>query len=117
MTSPENVAAVRDDTEKARLQCKPNTDPSFPAVWHEKKLGTAWKTVTSSGSLTPTYVTEGYELDKTNEEFNLDVPVTSMDFAGDYRVEVVYPTAGNRYSQLTILGKLWFTDQRQYQMT
>ena len=106
ITSPENLAIVKDDSAKAKMQSKANTE-SLYMTWQQRKHALQqFDPLTAGGNLIPDFQQEGYVLDKTNGEFNLEVPVTNMDYAGDFWVQVSYPLpATNRYAQLTILGK------------
>ena len=109
ITSPENLAVVKNDTAKAKMQSKANTEALY-MTWQQKKLTSQqFVLLTAGGNLIPDYEPEGYVLDKTNDEFNLEAPVTSMDYAGDFWVQASSPLpATNRYAQLTILGKYLF---------
>ena len=109
ITSPENLVIVKDDTAKAKMQSKANTDALY-MTWQQKKLTSQqFVLLTAGGNLIPDYEPEGYGLDKTNDEFKLEAPVTSMDYAGDFWVRASSPLpATNRYAQLTILGKYQF---------
>ena len=109
ITSPENLAVIKDDPATATFQSKANTDALYMTWQQRKHASQRFSILTSGGILIPDYEPEGYVLDKTNDEFNLEAPVTSMDYAGDFWVQVSSPLpAINRYAQLTILGKCLF---------
>ena len=107
ITSPENLAIVKDDTAKAKMQSKANTDAVL-MTWQAKRLTAGqFFPLTAGGNILLSSEQEGYVLDKTNDEYNLGVPVTSMDYAGDFWIQLASPPE-NGYAQLTILGKYLF---------
>ena len=106
ISSPENLAIVRDGSAKAKLQSKANMQSEYMTWWEKGHTSQQFSQLTTDGNLILSYEQEGYVLDKTNYAFNLDVPVTSMDYAGDFGVQVFYQTKTSyRYAHLTILVK------------
>ena len=97
---PRNLAVIKSASVK--LRSKANVvHPSM--TWHRRRHSEMeFTAMTDQGlNLLPTFVDEGYVLNKTNQVFNLEFVARSMDYAGVYRVDVSQTI--RRYAQLTVL--------------
>ena len=117
--APENVAAVKSETEYVTLPCRTKhttADDSnilsrvnWFATTYRNDAGPKSRMYTNDGDLLPFAKDLGYQLDKSDpsESFNFDlkVPLKSMDYAGNYSCELFMEDGSlSSGARLIILG-------------
>ena len=99
------VVKSSETNVKVILDCYANAVRHW-VKWSRYNDNQEFTAITINGTLDEAFEDEGYELDTADGEFNLEVPYSSLSFAGKYKCEVTEPNRTAQFVvELVIFGK------------